>query len=105
MVPMSVSLYTFLSFTCYQAEIRQLQKELSKTKSSIVSMASNVAESVTVGLDGVRVQSMKELDRLNGRTSLDVPESRETREHSPFKHKKEKEGPVQLLSFRRKSLS
>lgn len=88
-----------------QAEIRQLQKELTKTKTSIVSMASNMAETVTTGLDGVRVQSAKDLERMNGRDSLQAPEPRESREHSPFKHKKEKEGPVQLVSYRRKSLS
>lgn len=71
-------------------------------------MATNVAETVTTGLDGVRVQSIRELDRINGRDSMDVPvteESRNIKEHSPFRHKKEKAGPVQLVSYKRKSLS
>lgn len=92
-----------------QNEIKQLQKELSKTKSNIFSIASNVAESVSTGIDGAMKSLDKELDQNHHviNENIDVTTRKPTRgtQHSLFRHKKEPHEPVQLLSFRRNSLS
>ncbi|XP_045171997.1 potassium channel subfamily K member 16-like [Mercenaria mercenaria] len=89
-------------------EIKQLQKELVKTKSNIFTLASNVADTVTTGIEGARKSLESELDSNHVIVeNLDVPQDRQTRsaQNSPFRHKKQAPGPVELLSYRRKSLS
>lgn len=91
-----------------EAEIKQLQKELVRTKTNIITIASNVADTVTTGIEGVRKSSERQLNAPDVIVdNLVVPEVRQTRsaQNSPFRHKKEIPGPVNLLSFRRLSLS
>jgi hypothetical protein len=107
--PLSLSLsFKHCKYFYYlQSEIKQLQKELVKTKSNIFTLASNVAETVTTGLEGARKSSEKELDPTHVVVeSLGVQQDRQTRsaQNSPFRHKKQPPGPVELLSYRRKSL-
>ena len=100
-----------------QSELKQIQKELTKRKTDIFSLATNVKESVTLGIDGVIKQASERsgshvsTDSLaNNGTSITpeiivVPKKPQSPPHSPFKHKKVKEGPVQLLSYKRRDSS
>ncbi|KAL4239048.1 hypothetical protein ACF0H5_003751 [Mactra antiquata] len=94
-----------------EAEIKQLQKELVKTKSNIFSIAGNVAESARAGIEGVRKSAERDVDHNHVVTIDSIvvpatsPKKDKSPQHSPFRHKKEPPGPVELLSYKRKSLT
>ena len=99
----------------FQTEMKQIQRELTKTKSNFLHIANNVAESVSSGMDGVRKgQSeerqvdhpdnpdivIEEHDSSSNQSTKSIPRSPfKYRYHKKQEKEKERLQPVLLLSY------